>query len=122
MPGRAVLFHVPEHVGNIQFVFCHELTARAHVFFRALGIRRVGEGLAQAVKVVVSFLEFCGGPVDGAELLHERHACLVQNIGDSFVARMQRLEILVGFGSKLIFLVKEVGICKRQFRINRVRA
>ena len=35
---------------------------------------------------------------------------------------MERLEILVGFGGQLVFLIQKIGVTQRKFSINGIRA
>ena len=118
-PGRTVFFHMPEHIGDIKLMLGHQATAGMHFF---LGVGRIRINLLQACEVFIGFLQDRRCPVDGPELLHERHARLIDDVGGRFMPRMQRLEVLVRFRSQHIFLIKVIGVGQGQLRVDRIRA
>ena len=100
----------------------HQATAGVHLFPGILGIGRVRIDLLQPCEVFVGFLQDRRCPVDGPELLHERHARLIDDVGGRIMPRVQRLEILVCFRSQHIFLIEVIGIGQGQLRVDRIGA
>ena len=121
-PSRAIVVHVPEHIPQIQLMFGKEPTAIFHFLDRFLGILAVRVGLPQSSEEFQSLLCRRRRPVHGNEALQVGHPHLVQDVGDSLMARMKRFKFFIGFGCLRVFSVKEESVTKRQFRFNRIRA
>ena len=66
----------------------------------------------QSVEVIVGFLKFSGRSVNGAELLHQRHARLIQHVGYGLMPWVQGFKILVAFSGQFVFLIEEIGVAQ----------